>query len=144
MSLKIWDSNTVPRVRSRRRQNPLKDIVSITVRLTEKDPAKLHSSENMEKLEMCAQAIEIGVAICFAINGLTGVEHKTFGDEKRMQVSIVFSALDQKAMGEFVEKFSMERDGLLSSFQRSKAELAKEGIEIETKITSIETLELSA
>ena len=122
----------------------MKDLVSITVRLTEKDPAKLHSSENIQKLEMCAQAIEIGAAISFAINGLTGVEHKTFGDEKKMQVSFVFSALDQKAMGEFVKKFSMERDGLFSCFQRSQAELAKDGIEIETTITSIETLELSA
>ncbi|MDH2900409.1 MAG: hypothetical protein PXY39_05510 [archaeon] len=122
----------------------MKDLVSITVRLTEKDPEKLHSSENLEKLEMCAQAIEIGAAISFAINGLTGVEHKTFGDEKRMQVSFVFSALDQKVMGEFVKKFSMERDGLFSSFQRSQAELAKDGIEIETTITSIETLELPA
>jgi hypothetical protein len=121
----------------------LKNLASITVRLTEKDPSKLHSPENIEKLEMCAQAIEIGAAISFAISGLIGIEHMTFADEKRMQVSFVFSVRDEKVMHEFLKNFGTEGDGLFSSLQRSNLDLAKDGIEVQTKITPIETMEFS-
>jgi hypothetical protein len=122
----------------------LKDLISITVRLTEKDPLKFRSRENVEKLELCAQAIEIGAAISFAISELVGVEHKTFANEERMEISFVYSAPDQQSMGEFLKKFGAERERLVLNIQESKLELAKEGIEIETKITTIETLELPA
>ncbi len=124
----------------------MKNLLSITVRLTEKDPAKLHSNESIEKLEMCAQAIEIGTAISLAVSGLTGLDHKIFADEERMQVSLVYAVpdriKDEKWMSEFFMKYAAERGRLQKSFEQSKKSLAEEGIELESKIFSIEPSEI--
>lgn len=123
-----------------------KDLISITIRLTEKDPVKLHSYENREKLEIGAEAIEIGATISIAISGVKNIEHQIFADEDRMQVSLLYSipsnASDSKMMSEFFESYGTEKERLYQSVEQSKKDLANEGIELETKIISIETLEI--
>lgn len=121
----------------------MKDIISLTIRLTEKDPVRLHSRQNLERLQLCAQALEIGTDLCIVLEGLDGLEHKIIIDESRMQVSLLYS---QPAIGARAEKKKSPGNlyilagKLHSSFEQSKQELAKEGLEVETKITDIETL----
>ena len=124
----------------------MKDIISVTVRLTETDPKKLHSDESHEKLELCAQVLEMGNAIALAVSGLTGTEHRVIASEEKMQVSLVYSAPDVSDMKvkEFVRKYNGDKNCLYSSFERSKKELAIEGIDIQTEIIPIETLALPA
>ena len=89
---------------------------------------------------MCAEALEIGTAICIAVEGLNGLERKIIADEKRMQVSLVYSQPEIGAGGESPSKLHMLARKLYSSIQQTKHELAKEGIELETNITHIDTL----
>jgi hypothetical protein len=123
-----------------------KDLFSITVRLTEKDPLKLYSPENREKLELCAEAIEIGIAISLAVSGVTSIEHQIFVNEDKMQVSLVYcipeNSCDAKMSNEFFKSYGMEKERLHENFEQSKRELADEGIELETKIVSIQTLKI--
>ncbi len=123
-----------------------KDLISITIRLTERDPVKLHSHENREKLEICAEEIEIGASISIAISGVKNIEHQIFADEDKMQVSLLYSILsnasDSKMMSEFFESYGTEKERLYQSVEQSKKDLANEGLELETKIISIETLEI--
>jgi hypothetical protein len=124
-------------------ESVLKDLISITIRLTEKDSAKLHSETNIEKLEMCVQAVEIGVAICLAVSGLTTLEHKIFADKEKMQVSLVYSSPGNGPEGdriyEFFSNYFPETERMRGSLEQSKSELAKEGIELETQVLSIDT-----
>jgi hypothetical protein len=124
----------------------LKDIVSITVRLTEKDPIVLHSHKNLEKLEMCLQAVEIMTAISFSLRGIAAVEREIVLDERKMQVSLVYSAPPASTRAESATSSnpSLGDSTLFSSLQKSRQALEKEGIEIETKVTTIETLALPA
>jgi hypothetical protein len=112
----------------------------------EKDPIKLHSPENLEKLDMCLQAVEIMTAISFSVKGIADVEHNIVLDERNMQVSLVYSAPRASTGAESVtDGDHLLGDGtLFSSLQKSKQALEKDGIEIETKVTTIETLALPA
>jgi hypothetical protein len=120
--------------------------MSVTVRLSERDPAGLHSRENLEKLEMFLEALEIVTAVSFSMNELTGLEHSVIVNQERMEVSLVYSipqsSQNKMGMMESSDKFRMEAQKIFSSFQQSRKELAQKGIEVEAKVTQIETLEL--
>lgn len=122
----------------------MRDLVSVTIGINDKDIQRLHSYENYEKLEMCAQALELSNSISLALSGITGTEHKIFVDEERMQVSLVYSApdLSDERTREFVETYRSDKERLYSSFQESKKEFAKLGIEIMVKKTSIDATKL--
>lgn len=122
----------------------MRDLVSVTIGINEKDIQRLHTFENYEKLEMCAQALELSNAISLALIGITGTEHKIFVDEERMQVSLVYSApdLSDERTREFVETYLSDKERLYSSFQESKNEFAKLGIEIVVKKTSIDATKI--
>lgn len=101
---------------------------------------KLHSEESLEKLEMCAEALEVGTAIFIAVEGLIGLEHKIIPDEKRMQVSLVYSQPEIEGRAVSAGTLNLLAGKLYTSIEQTKHELAKEGIEIETNIAQIDTL----
>jgi hypothetical protein len=124
----------------------MKHIISLTLSVKEEDPERLHSRENKEKLEMCAEAIEIGTAISFAVSGLGGLDHRTIVDEEGMRVSFVYSMPeligDEATLGNLLACYGSDRNKLQENWENSKKELASEGIELETKIVAIETLKI--
>ena len=102
---------------------------------------KLHSDPNYAKLEMCVQALEIGNAISFALTGGPKMQHKVFANEQKMQVTLVYSMPDMtdSNFAEFLKNYRDDLPKLYSSFQESKEELRREGVEIVTNIFSIES-----
>lgn len=124
----------------------MKDVFFITIRLTEKDPIKLHSDENYLKLELCLQGLEIGTAISLALMDIPGIDHNIFADEKRMQACLVYSAPDSHSaeFKKFIEEFRGEQKNLISGFRELRDELTKDGIDVTTGMTAIDSLQLPA
>lgn len=117
--------------------------MSVTLTVVENDLKKLHSPENVEKLEMCVEAFEIFTGVSIAVNGSNQLEHRVVVNENRMSVSLLYSVPvinDVAKSGKFPPGSELAK--LNSSVQKLRKALQSEGIRIETKITSIETLNL--
>lgn len=99
----------------------------------------MYTDENRDKLDLIAQAMEIGLIASNAANDRTGVSHRLVGNREKMQISLVFSLPDcYKA--NVAGTSSMLKIG--EQFRELKEQLATVGVSMVVKITQIEKLEI--
>ena len=93
---------------------------------------------------MCVEAFEIVTGISIAVNGSNQLEHRVVVEENRMRASLLYSIPVIHDVAQSEDSAANLAGKLQSSIQKLSSDLQSEGIEIETKITSIETLNLPA